>query len=262
MLDSIFNNEWMTLIALCVSLFGFAELGYRIGLGLHRTKDDARRSQIGGVQGAALGLLGLLLGFTFSMAANRYDTRREMVLKEANSIGTTWLRADLLPEGHRMAVKALLRDYVDVRIQYGAQSRDPAMLAEGLRRSADLETQLWSRATAAAAYAPTPITATFISALNDMIDTDSERIAAMRNKIPSGVWILLTVVASFGCFVSTYGSGAQGARSAFTSLLLPALIIVVVMLIFDLAHSRQGLIGVSQQPMLDLKASISTPPSK
>lgn len=256
-IDSIFNSQWLTVLTLGVVLFGLAEAGYRVGLRLHTAKDDARKSQIGGVQGAVLGLLGLLLGFTFAMAAGRYDTRRELVLKEANTIGTTWLRAGLLPEAQRAPVKQLLRDYVDTRLKYEPLVRDPAMLMEGMRLSGEIQNQLWQQAETAAATSPTPITVSFITTLNEMIDTDAERVAAMRGRIPSSVWSLLLLVAGFGCFTSSYGSGAQGARSSFTNFLLPGLISIVVMLIFDLSHSRQGLIGVSQQPMLDLKTSIT-----
>lgn len=261
MFNMIFNNQWMLLLALSIVLFGLAEAGYRIGLKLHAKEDEARRSLAAGVQGAVLGMLGLLLGFTFAMAIGRYETRRDLVLKAANAVGTTWLRAGLLPEVHRAPVKELLRDFVDVRLKYAPLVDNPAMLAEGMRLSADLENKLWKHAEAAATEAPTPITATFIMTLNEMIDTDAEQIAAMRNHIPSGVWLLLLLVASVGCFTSSYGSGAQGARSFFTNVLLPGLIIAVILLIFDLSHSRQGWIGISQQPLLDLKANIalSTP---
>src|SRR5262245_17809846 len=107
-----------------------AEIGFRVGLRLHRAKDEPRRSQIGGVQGAVLGLLGLLLGFTFAMGVSRYDTRRNLVLKEANAVGTTWLRAGFLPEAHRAPVKELLTRYVDLRLKYQTQAGDPVKLAE------------------------------------------------------------------------------------------------------------------------------------
>jgi hypothetical protein len=237
-------------------LIGLAEIGYRIGLVLYARRDEARRSQIGGVQGAVLGLLGLLLGFSFSMAVSRYELRREMVLKEANAVGTTWLRAGLLPEAHRAPVQDLLRRFVDVRLTYQKQSEDAAQLAEGLRRSAEIESGLWQHAEAAGREAPTPITATFIVALNDMIDTSAERIAAHRNSIPAAVWGLLVVVAATGCLISAYGSGAQGARSAFTGFLLPLLITIVICFVFDLLHTHQGFVSVSQQPLLDLQQSM------
>jgi hypothetical protein len=104
------------------------------------------------------------------------------------------------------------------------------------------------------------VTATFTTALNEVIDTDAERIAAGRNQIPTGVWVLLIIVAGFGCFTTSYGSGAHGARSSFTNFFLPVLITIVITLIFDLTHSRQGVIGISQQPLIDLQASIQPKP--
>jgi hypothetical protein len=252
----VFGNQWVFAIVIATILLGISEAGYRVGLRLFSAHDEARRSQIGGVQGAVLGLLGLLLGFTFSMAVNRFETRRDLVLTEANAIGTTWLRADLLPEVHRPAVKELLRRFVDVRVEYQRLSDDPARLAEGLRLSAELENDLWRHASAAAGEAPTPITATFINSLNEMIDTDAARQTAGRNDIPAAVWFLLLVVAGSGCLTSAYGSGAQGARSAFTSAFLPLLITVVIVLIFDLMHTHQGIVSIDQQPMLDLQQAM------
>lgn len=254
----LFSHQWTFTLFVLAVLLGSAELGYRLGLRLHLAKDEARKSLIGGVQGAVLGLLALLLGFTFSMAVNRYETRRDLVLKEANAIGTTWLRAGLLPEAERAPVKDLLRRYVDVRIELQKQAGDPAKAAEGLRQSSVIEGELWKHAEAAGLAAPNPITATFITTLNEMIDTDAERVAAQRNRIPEEVWLLLIVVAAAGCFASGYGGGANGARSLFTGLFVPVLVAVVMMLIFDLMHTREGAIAISQQPMLDLKASMTS----
>jgi len=256
MTGHIFDDQWTLAFVVAALLFGAAELGFRVGLPLNKAKDEARRSQIGGVQGAVLGLLGLLLGFTFSMGVARFEARRDLVLKEANAVGTTWLRAGLLPEAHRAPAKELLQRYVDVRLKYQQMARDRAALAQGLRLSSELQNDLWRRAEAAAAEAPTPLTGLFISALNEVIDTDAERVAAGRNRIPPGVWGLLLVVAASGCFISGYGSGAQGARSIFTTLFLPALITVVILLVFDLTHSVQGVIGINQQPLIDLQNSM------
>jgi hypothetical protein len=251
-LPFFFRNQWMFGLIVAVMLLGLAEAGYRVGLRLYATRDEARRSQISGVQGAILGLLGLLLGFSFSMAVNRYETRRELVLKEANAAGTAWLRAGLLPETQRAPSKELLRRFVETRLKYQKVSNDPAQLAEGLRLSAEIENELWQHAEAAAKAAPTPITATFVNALNELIDTDAERVDAHRNQLPVAVWALLILVAASGCLTSAYGSGAQGARSAFTSALLPLLITVVIIFIYDLLHTHQGIVSISQQPMLDL----------
>lgn len=248
-LARFFANELLVFLLVMSLMLAFSEIGFRIGLRLYATKDAARKGQIGGIQGAVLGLLGLL-GFTFAMAVDRYDTRRGL-------IGTTYLRASLLPDTHQAPVKDLLRHYVDSRLEYWPLVDDPAKLAEGMRLIGNIQTQLWKHATESAKEAPTDITATFIESLNQTIDTDAERIAAMRAEIPSGVWLLLVLVAAFGCITTSYGAGAEGTRSKLGSVFLPLLIAVVIVLIFDISHSRVGLIQVSQQPLVDLQLSIN-----
>jgi len=255
-LGRIFAQQWVVFLLTAALLLALAEAGFRLGLRLHAANDEARKGQIGGIQGAVLGLLGLLLGFTFAMAVERYSTRLGLVLQEANSVGTTYLRASLLPEAHQAPVKDLLRRYVEVRLKYQPLMDDPVKRDEGLRLSTDIQAELWKHATEAAKEAPTGITATFIVALNETIDSDAKRIAAGRSDIPGGVWLLVVLVAGFGCVTTSYGAGAHGARTKLASVFLPMLITVVIVLIFDLSHPRAGMIGISQQPLIDLQQSI------
>jgi hypothetical protein len=256
MLGRLFGNQLAVFLIVIAVMLAFAEIGYRLGLRLHATNDVARKGQIGGVQGAVLGLLGLLLGFTFAMAVERYDTRRGLVSQEASALGTTYLRASLLPDAHQVPVRDLLRRYVDVRLQYWPLVDDPDQFAAGKQLIDDLQTQLWKHATEAAKEAPNDITATFVESLNETIDLDAKRIAALRAAIPGGVWLLLLVIAAFGCATTSYGGGADGARSKLGSVFLPLLITVVIVLIFDISHSRVGLIQIGQQPLNDLQQSM------
>jgi hypothetical protein len=252
----LFNNQWALGFVATAILLTLAEVGHRLGHRLNVAKDQARRHQVVIVQNAVLALLGLLLAFTFSMAVARYDTRRALVVKEANVIGTAWFRAGLLSDAHRQPIRDLLREYVDVRLRAQAQLRDHVELANELRRSEQIQSLLWQHAERAAAEAPTPITSTFVETLNDLMDTDAERLEGWRNRIPAGVWLILLVVASVGCFTSAYVSGAFAVRSPFTSVVLPLLVSIVMLLIFDLTHERQGIVGMSQQSMIDLQRAI------
>ena len=228
----------------------------RSGLRLHRSKDEARKEQIGGIQGAILGLLALLLGFTFAMSVARYDARRGLVLQEANAIGTTFLRASLLPETHKAGVENLLRRYVDVRLDFYSVGEDKAKQAAAEQAAAQLQLELRAHAATAGKEAPTPLIVSFISALNETIDLDATRMNALRAHVPGAVWLLVCTVAACGCSAGGYGAGASGARSAFTIVELPLLIAVAITLIADLDRPRGGLIGISQQPLLDLKQSL------
>jgi len=255
----IFRNQWLVFLITTALLLLLGEAGFRAGLRLYITRDEQRKSQIGGIQGAILGLLALLLGFTFSMAVGRYENRRDLVLLEANSIGTTFLRAALLPADHRVAVENLLRRYIDARLAFSAAGRDPVLISKAEGMTAELQRQLWEHTVAASAEAPTPVTATFITALNETIDLDESRLVAFRSRVPAAVWLLLLVVAGAGCCASGYGAGASGARMGFSNVMLPILIAIVITIIADFDRPRHGLIDVSQQPLLDLKANVAAP---
>jgi hypothetical protein len=178
LLSDLFGPTGALAVVATTSLLLIAELGYRRGRRLFAAADPARRSQIGGVQSAVLGMLALLLGFTFSMAAERYERRRELVLQQANTIGTTWLRGGLLPDAHRQAVKDLLREYLDLHVRTREALRDPAAMTAIVRRAEGIRTALWQHAEASANEAPNDITATFIDTLNEMIDTEAARLTA------------------------------------------------------------------------------------
>ncbi len=204
-------------------------------------------------------MLGLLLGFTFSMAVGRYENRRDLVLQEANAIGTTYLRASLLPEAHKTTVETKLRRYVEVRLDFYNAGTDWTKIAAAETETTTLQRELWAHAVAVAKEAPTPITATFINTLNDTIDLDATRLNALRARVPAAVWVLVLVVAGASCYASGYSAGASGARTSLANALLPLLIAVVITLVSDFDRPRQGLVGISQQPLLDLKASFSSP---
>ena len=254
------GQMWGAFALPALLLVGASELGFRLGRRVDHRLDEAHRSTIGGVQGAILGLLGLLLGFTFAMATARHDERRVLVIEEANAIGTAYLRASLLPAPHAQATKDLLRRYLDVRIDYGPVADEPAKLAEGLRKNDALQSELWSHAVAAAAARPDAIVATFVNALNQVFDVHTSRLAAGRTRIPLTIWGLLLVVGGLGCLTSSYLAGVNGDRSLFSSIVLPLLVSVVVLLIFDIMQPRQGWISVSQESLLDLKQSLSAAP--
>ncbi|MEO8613675.1 MAG: hypothetical protein ABI600_00920 [Luteolibacter sp.] len=258
LLARIFVNQWLVLVMATALLLGFAELGYRLGHIARRKNAEAAEGHSGAVQGAVLGLLGLLLGFSFAMAVGRYDSRRTLVVEEANSIGTTWLRADFLPSPHKEEVRDLLVRYTKLRIEKFAHAESREAMAPVRKEVAEIHHALWQQANDAAKAQPTPITASFITTLNETIDLDSCRMAALRNHVPGAVWLLLLIVAGCGSWASGYGSGTGGFRSSFSQLVFPILIGVVITLIVDIDRPQKGMIGVSQQPMQDLLESIQT----
>ena len=233
-----------------------AEVGLRLGR-RSAAVSDVWRNHLNAIQSTVLGLLALLLGFTFSIAFDRYETRRKLVLQEANAVRTTFLRALLLPSEHQAPVQDELRRYVEVRLEsIRRASEDRDAIAAGIRESVAIQSELWSHAAAAARQEPGDIVATFIDTLNQTIDAHSERLAAARAEIPIGVWLLLIIVAAWGCLLTGYCAGIDSVRSTFGGILLPLLIAVVLIIIFDLSEPLGGAIKVSQQPLIDLQQSI------
>lgn len=255
-MTALFRSEWLFFVFASTFLLGMAEVGFRAGRRLFQRGESAQENSVGSVQAAVLGLLSLLLGFTFAVAFSRYDTRRQLVIKEANAIGTTWLRASLLPEAERAPVRDLLRRYVKLRVDPAADLDDPLVFRKAVVQNDLLQNELWQNAEAASREAASPITALFVSALNDTFDASSERIAASMAFIPSAVSFLLLTVAAVGCFISNYDVGLLGRRFVLQGIMLPLLMSFSMLVIFDFVRSRRGMIRIDVQPLIELQASM------
>jgi hypothetical protein len=231
------------------------ELGWQLGnyRHKHRTKED--KAPINAAVGATLGLLAFLLAFTFGMAGNRYESRKQNVLQEANAIGTTYLRADFLTEAGRDEARNLLREYTALR----AGGVSSYLAPQGMARAAELQDRLWAIAVEAEKTSDTVSTGLFVQTLNDMIDLDATRVTAARNRIPDTIWLMLFVVTIFSMAAMGYEFGLTGIRSWPATILLVIVFTTVITLIADLDRPQQGLIQVSQQPLIDLLEKIGTP---
>jgi hypothetical protein len=205
---------------------------------------------------ATLGLLAFLLAFTFGLAASRYDTRRQLLLEEANAIGTTYLRAGMLPEG-RDGIRALLRQYVDTRLET-ARSRN---LEQGIRRSEMLQNQLWERAIPIAENNQNSIVVgLFIQSLNEVIDLHAKRLtASVRNRIPLAIWAALYGVTFLSFAALGYHAGLARAKRSPAILPVALTFAVVIWLIADLDRPLEGTLTVSQQALIELRQSMGGP---
>ena len=253
LIESLFPNQYSLQLGMGLLLLIVAEVGYRMGFRIPRKDDPAFQSEISGYQAAVLGLLALLLGFTFSMALNHYDLRRSLVIQEANAIETTFLRTSFLPPESRETSRHLLRDYLDLRIGYDTNAMDQAPI---LQRTASIQGDLWKQAEMAALRAPTPSTASYITALNEMLDAASTRIAASRVRIPGALWLILTTVSVFGIWAAGFSAGVNRKRALFLTVGLPILITLVLQLITDISTPKGGLIRTDYSSMIDLRASM------
>lgn len=257
--EIMYDHNSATIAALLfATLIAATELTFHLGRRSINNTTEAKKTQITAIQGSILGVLALLLGFTFSLSLQRYDSRSEAVVNEANAIGTAALRADLLPPAYRSDAKQHLREYLDLRIRAGAISLDQQDERQALvLQSNRVLDQIWRLAAEAASMEPNPVTTgLFIQAVNDVIDSYGSRDAELNRHVPETVLFLLLITLVMTASLVGYGSGVSGHRASLATQVLYALIVLMVFLIIDLDRPRRGLIEVSQQSMLDLQASI------
>jgi hypothetical protein len=243
----------LTVVAVLLSL----EAGFRLGKYRCRRREQEKEAPVGVMVGATLGLLGFLLAFTFGLAATRHDARRQVVLDEANAIGTAYLRAGLLPERQRDETRRLLREYVDVRIE----AIESGEVSRGQRRSAELHVLLWAQATTAAEKEPRSIVVgLFIQALNDVINLHAKRVTlGMRNRLPGTIWAALYFVAVLSMAAMGYQAGLAGTTRSLAEFAVALTFSGVLFLVADLDRPQEGLLRVSQQALVDVRRSMQSP---
>lgn len=256
MLRAVFTDQVSVFFLVGAILLAMAEIGYRLGLRLHHAGDDSRAKQIELVQGSVLGLMSLLLGFTFAMAVQRFDDRKAVVVSEANAIGTAYLRASFLPDASKFESEDLYRRYTDLRLRFMTDGLTAEGLAAHQAEAAKLQRRLWTLVSQAGRETPNTMISSYAAALNEVIDLDALRMASFRNHVPGAVWLLLLALTSAGCWLTGYRAGAAGRRTRLSLIALPILITVVITLISDLDHPRQGLIGLDERSLQELRASL------
>ena len=177
-----------------------------------------------------------------------------MLLDEANAIGTTYLRAGMLPD-RREEIRALLREYVDVRLKAVLSNN----IAEGMRQSLNIQDQLWAQAVAVGEKNPNSIVVgLFMQSLNEVIDLHAKRVqAGLRNRIPAAFWVALFAVAVFSLATMGYHSGLAGTSRSLAVLAVAFTFSAVIGLIADLDRPQEGGLKVSQQALIDLRQSMN-----
>ena len=206
------------------------------------------------VQGATLTLLGLIIGFTFSMALTRYDQRKNYEEGEANAIGTEYVRTDLLPQAEAAKVRALLLCYLEQRVLFYTTQHDQE-LQQINARTAKLQNEMWSAVQVPATAQPTPVMALVVAGMNDVLNSQGYSQAAWLNRIPVGAWALMLAIAI--CATMLVGVGAHSAREGRGLLMiLPLVVSIAFFLIADIDAPRLGVIRVIPQNLEILLQSL------
>jgi hypothetical protein len=264
MKEFIYDQSGALILAgLTAALLVLLELGFRTGRRARGKASVAVRAQTDAVLASMLGLSALLLGFTFALALQRFDDRSKSAVAEANAIGSTMLRIQLLPAELRTGAQALLNQYLDLRVREGAVTLADSSERSALLRQADqVSGRMWELAMRAAKADPGPVTSgLFIQALNDMIDASETKRSALDRHVPEIVLYMMFATVLLTGATMGYASGINGHRPKVPALALALMIVLVVSLIIDLDRPRRGLINVSEESLLRLqRATGGAPP--
>ena len=246
----------MYFLTFLVALLGF-ELGYRFGIFRqekgHQNEPDRT---LDAMVGATLGLLAFLLAFVMSMASDRYDNRRQLVVEEAQVIRSAYLQAGYLVEPYPQQIRSLLKEYVDIRI---ATPEIQDNIGVVLVRSEEIHAKLWNLTEAVVAETPgRDEVSLFIASINETINLHNRRVAALRARLPETVVLVLYLVAALTMSMVGFQNSYNGKRNYFSALSVILIFTVVMMLIIDLDRPQEGLLKVSQQALIDLQRQMDS----
>jgi len=235
------------------------EVGRRIGVARLRSDPEGLTKGAGAAEGAVFALLGLLLAFTFSGAASRFEARRFYIDSEANAIGTAYLRLDLLPDEARAPLRELFRRYTDNRAT-AYQAADFDTVKARLAQSAEMQMEIWKQAVAACRLpdAASQATMLLLPALNEMIDITATRVTATNNHPPGIIYLLLVVMSLIGAMLVGYGTSANKDRSLLHQGTFALVTSLAIYVIVDLEYPRLGLIRIdnADQALVDVRTSM------
>ncbi|HTJ27334.1 MAG TPA: hypothetical protein VMA36_14330 [Candidatus Limnocylindria bacterium] len=244
--------------ALALLLLAVVSVAIEVGFWIGARVSSSGASD-GPSQGITLTLVGLLLGFMFSFAAQRYDVRRDVAVREANAIGTTYLRADFLEEPAASQMRRELARYLDLRIAYYRERSVDARRRTSVE-TLTLQRRLWALATTSPLTEPTNARAALLtSTMNDVFDRAEDQEIAFAAGVPPPIVLLLFVVVAISGWLLGFGLGRAGKRDLVYTVAFSVLVSFVTYSIADLSQARTGLIQTSDAPLLDVKATFATP---
>ena len=249
-MEELVRYPRLTLLIAFVVLWLAAWAGLKLSVRFHGVAEDLR-ADYGVVLGATLTLLGLIIGFSFSMAIGRYDQRKNYEEAEANAIGTEYLRADLLPR-NSARTRELLRQYTDLRIRFYT-TRGSDELKQIDVDTARLQDEMWATVSQPALVQPNPVAALAVGGMNDVINSQGYTLAAWRNRIPGSAWGLLFAIAIFCNALLGFGVRLPNVKLL---MVLPLVAAVAFFLIADIDSPRRGTIKVHPQNLETLRSSM------
>jgi hypothetical protein len=233
-------------LGLGVGMAGSMEVGYRLGLREQKENPDAALKGVAAVDSTIFAILGLILAFTFTGALSRLDNRRELIAKEANAIGTAYLRLDLLPTETQAQLRPIYRDYLRQRIALAKSIEQRAVAQALLQNTLDLQNQIWQISTQTVLIEGNPaITSLVVAATNDLIDVTNERLQAHRMHPPGVVYYLMYALALAAALLTGFNMSSHNKRSYFHAILFCSIVSATIYLTLELEDPRRGVLQIN-----------------
>ncbi|MBL8871600.1 MAG: hypothetical protein JNK90_17625 [Planctomycetaceae bacterium] len=249
---------WLLLVLTTASVLLFIEAGFRLGKLRAKVSEAEVPSPVGTIVGSTLGLLAFMLAFSFSLAASRFDARRQTVVEEANSIGTTYLRAGLLPQPQSSEIRTLLRQYIDSRLEV-ARTGDVDL---ALRRADELHLQLWQKGESIGqTKTDSIVVGLFLESLNETIDIHAKRVlVGLRSRLPLALWLALFLLTAFSMMGVGYNESIAKSKRSPAILFFVFGFVTVLALVIELDRPMDGFLAVNQEAMLNLRSLVEQLP--
>ena len=254
-MNFILTESGLFALGLFAGIILMIELGRRAGVHQRARIMEGGAAGIGAVEAATFGLLGLLIAFTFQGALARFDGRRELIVQEANNIGTAWLRIDLLPASAQSGMRELFRQYLDSRLETYRKIPDMVAVNAELDRTARLQNEIWKVAIAGQKEIGQQVVTGLLPVLNEMFDIVTTRTMAAKTHPPSIVFYMLALMACAAAFMAGHGMSGSKARSWVHSVGFAAILAGTVFVIMDMEYPRRGMFRVDSfdQVLVDLR---------
>jgi hypothetical protein len=248
---------WVLFLVSVALVMLAVEIGFRLGSTVRRKTEDERESPASAISGVILGLQAFMLAFTFGIVSDRYDTKKGLVREEANTLRTAWHRSDFLPEPDRGATKTLLKEYVDQRIS-AALSRDLESVKAASEDALRMQQRLWDIAVIhGKTDLNSDIGAMYVESLNDIANLHATRVAIGLNaRIPTIIWAVLISLLVLGMIGVGYHTAIADSRRSRVTPVLAISFSLVIALIAALDHPGDGLMPVSQQPLITVQSEM------
>ena len=258
MFDSyIFQLSGLSIFIIALaSYLVFLELGFR--LGQRGSKTDRLLPQLSRIQTSILGLLALMLAFTFSMSITRFETRKHLIVEEANAIGTAYLRTKLFDDPYRSDLQNLLRRYLDNRLSFIDVGIEEQKIITLLNQSDEIQLEIWNEVCALAGHdEKLPIVSLMIQSVNELIDLHTKRLEETINRLPDMILYLIYVITGLGLALTGYMAGLDGRRNFIIMFLLAFSFAAVGITIIDLDRPRRGFVKEQSTSLLRLRSSLT-----